>query len=700
MNLGRYDVLSEIGRGGGGVVYRARSPEGRELAIKVLKRSDSGEALARFDRERRVLAELGESQGFVELLDAGQGPGGPFLVMPFVGGGTLRDRLRRGPLEIDRTIALGLSLARTIGRAHERGIVHRDLKPENVLFHADGRPLVADMGLAKHFDNPSAGRSVSLSQEGQLRGTIGYIAPEQMNEAKSAGAPADVFSLGAILYECLAGRAAFEGESLLEVFGRVERGLVEPIDRARPGTPSWLAAIVRRCLAADPGQRFADGLALARALAEGSRPRRGRSLVALGALALLLVAAAGVSLVLATPSSGKEARRLAEEAWELVLAHDSAGAVAACDRALELDPRLARARSARALARVRRDVPRALADAEEAVSLDPEDARSWLARGAARRPDDIERALADLGRAVKLDPELALAWRELAEAQAQKGDLPGALVSASRTVELAPRAGFALCVRGFVHLKKGELDRARADLDRAIELDRKNDESWGNRGFLRHLKGDLDGAIEDQTRAIEIFPEGVDHWLNRGIAREARGDHRGALADLTHAIEAAPRTANLWLARGFAHRMRRELDEGLADDTRALELDPRAIGGYYERALLRCLKGDLEGATADATRAIDLDPRCTKALILRGELRGAQGADAGSLADPARAVETAPADPGALHARAASRFARGDEEGAKADLRRTVELDPRRGPAWHDLAKVLIAHDDLDGAIA
>jgi serine/threonine protein kinase len=180
MRIGPYEVVKEIGRGGAGIVLRARGPDGHERALKVLKDS-SGQRLARFERERRLLSSLGESDGFVPLLDAGDSNHGPYIVMPFVPGGTLRDRLR-GPLGIAATEKLAREVAAAMARAHERGIVHRDLKPENILFAADGRALVADLGLAKHFDRdaPGASASVSLSREGWLRGTAGYMSPEQI----------------------------------------------------------------------------------------------------------------------------------------------------------------------------------------------------------------------------------------------------------------------------------------------------------------------------------------------------------------------------------------------------------------------------------------------------------------------------------------------------------------------------------------
>ncbi|MBI3722492.1 serine/threonine protein kinase [bacterium] len=276
MKLGPYEVQEEIGRGGMGVVLRARAPDGRAVALKVLQRSGARDALSRFERERRLLALLGEEAGFVPLLDFADSAQGPFLVMPLLEGGTLRDRLAKGPLEVGETLDLGRALARALGRAHERGIV--------------------DLGLAKHFqrDAPGASLSVSVSQGGGILGSAGYMAFEQVVDAKRVGPPADVFALGAILHECLTGVPAFAGDSLVEVVGKVERGAVAPVHQVRPETPRWLSAAIARALAHEPGRRFRDGDELARAL-EGPRARAitGRELgIAGGAL----VAGAGAVL--------------------------------------------------------------------------------------------------------------------------------------------------------------------------------------------------------------------------------------------------------------------------------------------------------------------------------------------------------------------------------------------------------------------
>src|SRR5262249_18177337 len=137
VKIGPFEVLGELGRGGMGAVYRVRTPAGRDAALKVLRSADAA-SFGRFERERGLLASLGEKEGFVGLLEAGASADGAWLLMPLVPGGTLRERLKAGPVGIEERISLGKELAAALGHAHERGIVHRGVKPENVLFTDSG----------------------------------------------------------------------------------------------------------------------------------------------------------------------------------------------------------------------------------------------------------------------------------------------------------------------------------------------------------------------------------------------------------------------------------------------------------------------------------------------------------------------------------------------------------------------------------
>jgi WD40 repeat protein len=292
--LGGYELLEPLGSGGAGTVFMARAPRGDLVALKVLHRHDEA-GLARFDRERRLLAEFGEAEGFVPLLDAGTTPHGPFLVMPFLGGGTLRDRLEKGPLAVDEAIALATRLARALGRAHDKGIVHRDVKPENIIFRDPRTPLVADLGLAKHYSTGGESPSLSLSKTGVFKGTAGYMPPEQMRDAKLVGPPSDVFALGAVLYECLAGEPPFQGETGLELMAAVELAHVPPLASVRKDVPAWLSRVVDQALARTVAARLQDGHRLADAL-EARETARPRSKLPIAAALLVVggVAAAAV----------------------------------------------------------------------------------------------------------------------------------------------------------------------------------------------------------------------------------------------------------------------------------------------------------------------------------------------------------------------------------------------------------------------
>jgi serine/threonine protein kinase len=291
VKLGPYEIERTLGEGGMGTVLEGRGPDGRRVAVKLVHGATQ-ERAQRFQREQDLLATLGEEEGFVALLDAGWSERGPYFVMPLVSGGTLLDRLAHGALDTADAVELVTRLAQAMGRAHSKGIVHRDLKPANVLLTADGRPLIADLGLGKHFR--AAPAEGALSRTGEARGTLGYMAPEQLEDAKHVGPQADVFALGTILYECLSGVRAFPGESQTEVLMRVIDGRYTPLRRVCPQAPAWLARVVERALSPQPVDRFPDCDALAAALAAARRASHTRGPVI--AAAVIVGSAALISL--------------------------------------------------------------------------------------------------------------------------------------------------------------------------------------------------------------------------------------------------------------------------------------------------------------------------------------------------------------------------------------------------------------------
>src|SRR5882762_4100937 len=245
--IGNYQILEEIGRGGMGLIYRARQRHSRRIV--ALKRilsyhADSQETLARFRREAQAAASL-DHPNILPIYEVSECDDGlPFFSMKFAGGGSLLDAAPALRGEPRRSVALMTKVARAVQYAHAQGILHRDLKPGNILLDARGEPLVSDFGLAKWLDTSS-----HLTRTLTIFGTPGYIAPEQVNgSAGKLGPASDVYSLGAILFDLLTGRPPFLGEHALKV---IQQASEKPAPKLRTLVPSLdkdLETICSKCL--------------------------------------------------------------------------------------------------------------------------------------------------------------------------------------------------------------------------------------------------------------------------------------------------------------------------------------------------------------------------------------------------------------------------------------------------------------------
>jgi serine/threonine protein kinase len=256
--LGDYEVVKLVGSGGMGEVYRARDARlGRDVAIKVLPAllSRDPDRLRRFEQEARAAAALNHPN-ILAVFQMGTYEGAPYLVGELLEGGTLRDALARGPLAIRKAIDYGVQTARGLVAAHEKGIVHRDLKPENLFITRDGRVKILDFGLAKLTQRQSAADSNAPTQTegtepGVVLGTVGYMSPEQVS-GRQADHRADIFAFGAILYEMLAGRRAFQKPTSAETMTAILNDDPPAISQIVLLSPPALQRTVHRCLEKDP----------------------------------------------------------------------------------------------------------------------------------------------------------------------------------------------------------------------------------------------------------------------------------------------------------------------------------------------------------------------------------------------------------------------------------------------------------------
>ena len=307
--LGHYRIDAKLGEGGMGQVYKALDTRlDRAVAIKVLSPhlAQNPDLRQRFEREARVISSLNHPH-ICTLYDVGQEDGIDFLVMEYLEGETLAARLARGALEIDQVLRYAVQTAQALAQAHRQGVYHRDLKPGNVMLTKAGAKLL-DFGLAKLVRpaRPAAPDAPTLADQltatGTILGTIQYMAPEQL-EGRDAAASGDIFSFGAVLYEMITGRKAFEGRSQANVITAIMSSQPPPILTLQPAAPPALAHVVEKCLAKDPEERWQNAHDLAGELewmagssavpavqAPATRPPRSRReiLTAITASALLV----------------------------------------------------------------------------------------------------------------------------------------------------------------------------------------------------------------------------------------------------------------------------------------------------------------------------------------------------------------------------------------------------------------------------
>src|SRR3989475_1542897 len=262
--LGPYEILAPLGAGGMGEVYRARDMRlERIVAIKILPShlSDDSTLRQRFEREAKTISGLNHPH-ICTLHDVGSQDGVDYLVMECVEGETLAKRLEKGPLPLDQVLKYGAQIADALDKAHRSGVIHRDLKPGNIMITKSGAKLL-DFGLAKAAVPLTTGatltaaatRATPVTQQGTIVGTFQYMSPEQI-EGKELDGRSDIFSFGAVLYEMVTSRRAFQGKSQLSVASAILEKEPAPISTIQPLTPPALDRAIRRCLANDPEDRW------------------------------------------------------------------------------------------------------------------------------------------------------------------------------------------------------------------------------------------------------------------------------------------------------------------------------------------------------------------------------------------------------------------------------------------------------------
>jgi tetratricopeptide (TPR) repeat protein len=705
-----YEVLEELGRGGMGVVYKARHVGMKRLvALKMLQPGAGAgpEQLARFRTEVEALGRL-EHPNIIRIYEVGEHQGRPYFALEFVPGGSLEEKLRGVPLPARQAAALAETLARAIHAAHESRIVHRDLKPANVLLASGGReppdptepsggsrpplaaqvPKITDFGLAKQLDADSV-----KTRSGDILGTPSYMAPEQAHGKNHAVGPrTDVYSLGAVLYEMLTGRPPFQGETVWDTLEQVVKKDPVPPRSLQPRLPRDLETICLKCLHKEPARRYATAADLAEDLRRflGGEPIRGRptpawerawkwlrrrpARAAAGATALVL----GAALVVAHYAHLRAALTRAE----------AQAAAAEVERLLDAVSTQVNARNwqeARALLH-----DHALENLARAQDSFPGCAQlDRLRERAGRAEEQIERHLTDQERLAQfrlcrleagfqatafggLDPDsrrrrtraaAEAAFRLFHAVPESPGGpaLDGPLFTDAERREVREGCCELLLELADVTADAAPRETALSLLDRAEALGVATPLiAWRRARYAAGAGPNAGGELPHHSRAFEFFlrgndlcragrlPQAIEHF-ERAVTRQS--DHFGAHYALAVCYLKSP-APQKELRRGNLRLARLHLAE-------CVEQQPERVWPYLQRGLAHGELDDAEAAEAD-------------------------------FASAERLLSQAP-DETALYAllvnRGVSRIQRHNPEGAVADLTRAVHLKPEEFPAYLNLAR-------------
>jgi tetratricopeptide (TPR) repeat protein len=544
-----YEIEALLGRGGMGVVYKARHLRlNRFVGLKMLITGAFAgpQERLRFQREAEAVASL-HHVNIVQVYDVGDHDGWPYFTMELVAGGSLAQSLAGTPKPALEAAALLATLAEAMRVAHQGGIVHRDLKPANILLTADGTPKIADFGLARHFNGMSA-----LTLSGARMGTPSYMAPEMVTgKPGTIGPGADIYSLGAVLYEVLTGRPPFRGETASETERQVIDEDPVPPARLNPNVPRDLETICLKCLHKDPLRRYADAQAFAddlRRFIEG-RPIRARRISRL-------------------EHAWRWCRRNPSEAALVALVVILAGLCVGgalwlqrqqIERRIEVELRRGRARLA---------IEGALGQQDELLKRGLwEDAKMTLVRAETRLDD----AGSD-----ELRRRLAMAQSEIDQEMKAEAADPG------RVLRLAKAEAEA-----------GRSRQAEALLERAIARQPRDPNTWVQCGLVQDRLGRSDQAVGDFIKAIELFPKDRFFASPRSQLILELARHERIFSAL---MEARPDDKQLWIARGRYHALRDRWRRAAADYGRGVEaVAAPDTQEYYEYACVLLLIGDNEG---------------------------------------------------------------------------------------------------------
>ena len=721
--LGKYVLESQLGKGGAGIVYRARDTDlGRVVALKVLlggglRTTD----LERFKREARILAGLRHANT-VPLLEFGEADGILYYTMELVEGEDLAHLLERGPLPVHRAFEILREAAKGVAHAHSKGVIHRDLKPGNVLVDGSGRVLVTDFGLAKRWDSDSAETAT-----GAVLGTPAYMAPEQAaGENRRVDERSDVYGLGAVLYHMLARRMPFDGANVFEILCDVIDREPLPPRAFDPSIPIDAEVICLKALEKDPAGRYATVAAMladierfldgdpiaARPVSRVTRwwrKIRKRPLLFGAACAVALLSIIVVALVFrsARIRSDQIAADLAavrdlqergalDDALTRVdaLLQREPGHAEAVALAEPLRERLGKLRQLQAQLRsLRRD--KALATVNQIIALNPKDPYAHVVRG--KIYNDLElfdMAFDAFETATRLDPKDATAWYLKSLHWLRLGDLDRSIADIQRVTALAPESWMGPYHHGELLIAREQYAEAVAVLAEVARRFPQLAEVHSALGRALVRSGRREEGKKAYRRAIDIGPVNAWPWVD--LAAMADGQERVNIA--TEGLERFETDRELLLNRADGYKTLGRFDRAEEDLLVAGRLHPKHADVQAQLGRLRMTQGRTFDARVYAEKALAMNERCAGAHHVLANLDYAAGRRDAAISHMKRASELEPANALILTELGGMLYISRDLEGAFAALERALKIRPTLYDAWWNYGWVLYDLNRYDPA--
>ncbi|MEP6770066.1 MAG: protein kinase [Acidobacteriota bacterium] len=658
--LGPYEVLSALGAGGMGEVYRARDTRlERQVAVKVLPEGFGADPdrLRRFADEARAASALNHPN-ILTIHDVGEAGGSPYVVSELLEGVTLREELLPGPLPLKRVRQYAIGIARGLAAAHEKGIVHRDLKPENLFVTKDGRVKILDFGLAKlrppeTLRGPltEAPTEAPGTEPGVILGTVGYMAPEQVR-GEPADQRSDIFAFGTILYEMLTGERAFKRDTVVETMTAILKEERPPLPDSQRQIPAEFVRVLDHCLEKNPQERFQSAGDIAFALSalpgqpvgSGATSRRGsRRGLAWGGAALALLVLAGAALLwqraqkvgARRPQATSSDRRSIAVLPFQNLSPDPENSFFADGMTEDILAQLSKIRNLKVVSRT--SVMRYKGTQKPLREIAAELGVAAILEGSVRRAGNRVRIVGQLVDA-STDEHL---WsetydRQLEDVFAIQSDV-AQRIAASLQATLSPAekkriegrptenlVAYDLYLKGresYNRFRKEENEKAIENFQKALKLDPGFAQAYAGLGDCYAQRARrfgfteswLDASLEASRKAIAIAPELPEGHKALGLAYLVKGANRESLEASRRAVDLSPNhspavnnLATVLFALG-------RLDEALLSSRRAVALDPRNPVSVVLMGMVSDALDETGPAEASFRRALELQPDLAQA---------------------------------------------------------------------------------------